>query len=243
MRSRPDIDAARIGVWGTSLSGGHVLVTAADDAGIRAVVARVPFVDGQVGARASWLATLRGGLALTWDLTKRTLGLGPHYVAVLKTSWRFALINTPSAREVAQTLIPPELRWRNEVAARVVLALPSYRPGLRAREIAAPLLLVPARQDELVPLEVVEAIAASAPHATVRALDGGHFSLYAGESADRITAVEGAFFAAHLLGQALGDAAHTDPAHTDPAHTDPAHTDPAHTDGGPTPDVRADAVR
>ena len=45
-RSRAEIDSARIAVWGTSFSGGHVVETAARDPQIAAVVAQAPFADG-----------------------------------------------------------------------------------------------------------------------------------------------------------------------------------------------------
>lgn len=45
-RSCPGIDPARIGLWGTSLSGGHVLAVAAGDSGIAAAVSQVPLIDG-----------------------------------------------------------------------------------------------------------------------------------------------------------------------------------------------------
>jgi len=45
-RSLEAVDGTRLGLWGTSFSGGHVLVSAARDKGVRAVVAQVPFVDG-----------------------------------------------------------------------------------------------------------------------------------------------------------------------------------------------------
>jgi dipeptidyl aminopeptidase/acylaminoacyl peptidase len=44
-RRRPEIDPARIGVWGSSYSGGHALMLGALDRRIRAVVAQVPLID------------------------------------------------------------------------------------------------------------------------------------------------------------------------------------------------------
>src|SRR6476646_6339227 len=46
LAARPDVDESRLGVWGTSYSGGHVLHLAAHDRRIKAVVSQVPFVDG-----------------------------------------------------------------------------------------------------------------------------------------------------------------------------------------------------
>jgi Acetyl xylan esterase (AXE1) len=45
-QARPEVDAGRIGVWGPSYSGGHVLVLGAIDKRIKCVVAQVPLVSG-----------------------------------------------------------------------------------------------------------------------------------------------------------------------------------------------------
>src|SRR4249920_1389703 len=46
VRQLPGIATDRIGVWGSSYSGGHVIVVAALDRRVRAVVAQVPLVSG-----------------------------------------------------------------------------------------------------------------------------------------------------------------------------------------------------
>src|ERR671924_2129737 len=51
-QTRPEVAAGRIGVWGSSYSGGHVLVLGAIDRRIRCVVAQVPLVSGHDNARA-----------------------------------------------------------------------------------------------------------------------------------------------------------------------------------------------
>ena len=42
-RAQPEIDAARVAIWGTSFSGGHVMSLGAEDAQLAAIVAQVPF--------------------------------------------------------------------------------------------------------------------------------------------------------------------------------------------------------
>ncbi|MBM4226504.1 MAG: acetylxylan esterase [Gammaproteobacteria bacterium] len=44
--SRVEVDAQRIGIWGTSYSGGLVLMTAAIDRRVKCVVSQVPFISG-----------------------------------------------------------------------------------------------------------------------------------------------------------------------------------------------------
>src|SRR6267142_1031082 len=47
----PTVDATRIGIWGSSYSGGHVLVVGAIDRRVRCVVAQVPLISGHRNAR------------------------------------------------------------------------------------------------------------------------------------------------------------------------------------------------
>ena len=46
LENRDGIDAERLGAWGISYSGGHVLILAATDPRIRAIVSQIPVVDG-----------------------------------------------------------------------------------------------------------------------------------------------------------------------------------------------------
>src|SRR5262249_46450418 len=52
--TRPEIDPAKIGLWGTSYSGGLVLWVGAHDQRAKAVVSQVPVVDGR-----RWMQSLR----------------------------------------------------------------------------------------------------------------------------------------------------------------------------------------
>ena len=51
-RSLESIDNKRLALWGTSLGGGHVIVTAAKTSGISAIVVQIPFVDGRSSSRS-----------------------------------------------------------------------------------------------------------------------------------------------------------------------------------------------
>ena len=46
LMSRDDVDESRIGLWGTSFSGGHAITVGALDRRVRAVVSQVPFLRG-----------------------------------------------------------------------------------------------------------------------------------------------------------------------------------------------------
>jgi len=45
-QTRHDVDSDRIGIWGSSYSGGHVLHVGAVDKRVKAVLSQVPLVDG-----------------------------------------------------------------------------------------------------------------------------------------------------------------------------------------------------
>lgn len=46
LEGRPEVDAKRIGLWGTSYSGGHAIMLGASDRRLKAVVAQVPTISG-----------------------------------------------------------------------------------------------------------------------------------------------------------------------------------------------------
>jgi uncharacterized protein len=47
LQGEPGVDPARVGVWGTDMAGGHVVVAVATDARIKVGVAQVPIIEGK----------------------------------------------------------------------------------------------------------------------------------------------------------------------------------------------------
>jgi uncharacterized protein len=47
LQGEPGVDRGRIGVWGTDMAGGHVVVAAAVDVRVKAAVAQVPVIEGR----------------------------------------------------------------------------------------------------------------------------------------------------------------------------------------------------
>lgn len=48
VQTLPELDPERVGVWGISYSGGHVLIVGATDPRVRCIVSNVPVIDGYV---------------------------------------------------------------------------------------------------------------------------------------------------------------------------------------------------
>ena len=200
VRTRPELDPGRVGLWGTSFSGGHVMKVAARDAQIGAVVAQVPFADGLRNLPSLGLGlALRLTLAGLRDQVGALLGRPPHMVAAVGPPGSLAVMTTPDAEPGFRAIDPPGSTWRNEAAARIALRVASYRPGRHAGQISAPILFAIAQDDAITPVMLAQAAAARAPHAEVRTYPGGHFDIYVGATFERAVADQVEFLTRHLL--------------------------------------------
>jgi uncharacterized protein len=199
-RSRAEIDSARIAVWGTSFSGGHVVETAARDPQIAAVVAQAPFADGlrnlpSLGLRLALRLTAAG----LRDQIGAALGRPPHMLPSVGPPGSLAVMTTPDAEPGFRSIDPPGSTWRNEAAARIALRVSSYRPGRHSDRIAAPILFAIAADDAITPPAFARAAAARARNSEVRTYPGGHFDIYVGTGFERAVADQVDFLSRHLL--------------------------------------------
>ena len=81
----PEVDPDRIGIWGSSYSGGHVLVVAAIDRRVKAVVSQVPLISGHANLRALVRADFIAGFREMFDADRlaRFQGKPPVMVPVV----------------------------------------------------------------------------------------------------------------------------------------------------------------
>jgi len=199
VRGLTEVNPDRLALWGTSFSGGHVMVTAAKVKGIRAVVAQVPFVDGISSAMQFPLSYLVQGVFHGMKdvyslIRKRT----PHIVPAVAAPGVFALMNTPECMKGYLDLVPEDTTWKNEVPARITLMITSYRPVRYARRIPCPVLLVYAKQDSLIPYQAVEKMGRAIPRAELLGLAAGHFDVYTGKLFAQVVEKQADFFSRHL---------------------------------------------
>ena len=83
--TRPEVDSERIGIWGSSYSGGHVLVVGAIDRRVKCVVSQVPIVSGHVNFRMLVRADFIAGFQAQFnaDREARFRGEPPAMVPVV----------------------------------------------------------------------------------------------------------------------------------------------------------------
>jgi fermentation-respiration switch protein FrsA (DUF1100 family) len=180
----PEVDNDRIGVWGSSYSGGHVLVVAAIDRRVKAVVSQVPLVSGHDNVRALVRADFLDGLRAGFDADRlaRFEGQEPAMLPVVdKDPLAPSALPTPDSytwfTETHELRAPS---WRNEVTLRSVEMFTEYEPVAYIPYISpTPLLILPARNDVLTPTDLaIAAYEKAREPKKLQILPGGHFDAY-----------------------------------------------------------------
>lgn len=205
VRGLAGIDPDRTGLWGTSLSGGHVLAVAATDPRIAAVVSQVPLIDGWHRGRTlrqrldwevSW-RTVQFTVAAIRDAIRAHRGQQPYLVPVVADSGKVAVFTEPEAKAAFDALGGESVGWRNAVAPRMLFALPHYRPGT-AERLHMPVLMCLGEYDLQASSRYAAHIASLMPRVEIRRYPVGHFDVYLGSLCDEISSTQAAFFHRHL---------------------------------------------
>jgi dienelactone hydrolase len=197
-RAIEGVDPQRIGLWGCSLSAGHVIVSAARDKRIAAVSAQCPMLDGTASARmavrqAGPAMSMRMAGAALLDAIRAGLGQPPRYVPLTAPPGELAAMATADAYAGCMAIVPPG--WRNEVAARLFFTMPRYRPLRHAREVECPTLLIACMHDTVTSTRAaVKTAARMDGRAHLTMLPIGHFDIYHGKWFELSSAEQVAFF-------------------------------------------------
>ncbi|WP_412063219.1 alpha/beta hydrolase [Rubrivirga sp. IMCC45206] len=209
-RSQPQVDPDRVVLWGSSLSGGHVLEVAADDPRVAAVISQVPHVSGYASLRSERLTTVaRLSIHGLYDSVRALLRQPPHYVLSSASEGETGLLNAPGECEGYLGLVPDGLAFDRRVAARFVLAIGLYSPGRALPRLQMPTLVQVARGDLTTPAGPAIEACERAPNATLIQYGGGHFDPYTEPLFGKVVGDQLDFLARHvepLAGQAEGSA-------------------------------------
>ena len=192
LQLQPQIDPGRIGVWGFSFSGGHVLQIAAFDRRIKCVVAQVPAVSGFLAAqRSNTPSDLYGvGMMLSQDRNRRYETGEVNYLPFVAPPGQPSFF--PSSEEAREFFehaqVASEGRFENRITFESLERLSYFEPAVRIDAISpTPLRMVLAKKDFLIPSDLALAAYARAHEPkSVVFLEGGH--LGKSEGADFETA-------------------------------------------------------
>lgn len=202
--TRPDVDASRVGVWGTSFAGGHALVVAAIDKRVKAVVAQVPFISGSgslsQAIRPDFMPHVRE--LFDGDRVHRFTGGDPAMLAAVTADpTGQAMMPSVEAYEwFSKTAAERAPAWKNEVTARSLEMASEYEPGSCISRISpAPLLMMVADRDVDAPFQLaLEAYENAREPKELRVLSGGHFDAYTGPGFEECSSAARDHFVKHL---------------------------------------------
>jgi fermentation-respiration switch protein FrsA (DUF1100 family) len=156
---QPEVDPNRIGAWGASFGGAHVLYLAAFDRRIKAVVATVPSMRASdtmvhfVGRQG--LMQVEGFLG--WERTNSYQGGAATFMKAVSDGSENALLPNPEAygfyTRLASTVAP---RWSNQVTTESLEKLIEYDPAYPIEQISpTPLLVIEGENDQSQPPHAV----------------------------------------------------------------------------------------
>ncbi|WP_330439369.1 alpha/beta hydrolase [Streptomyces griseoaurantiacus] len=186
-QSHPRFDADRVGLWGTSFSGGHVLALAGYDDRVKAVVAQTPWIAGTVIAEQAigkeGLASFRG---MFHEERRRTLeGKRPSRLKQVlmphDPPGTFALVDTKEGYDYAingPAGVPAQ--WENSFTARSLEHAVEFDVRSYAERIAPPTLMILAGGDRMIPGDMARAFLEEvrATKSLVEIPGAEHHSLY-----------------------------------------------------------------
>jgi fermentation-respiration switch protein FrsA (DUF1100 family) len=187
---RADVDGERIGVWGTSYGGGHVLTVGAVDRRVACVVSQVPTISGSRNhLRRHTPAQLREKRqAFDDDRLRRFRGEPPAMVQALSDDNMF-------------TRMPPEcsVHLDKDVTLRTMELYAEYEPALLIDRIApTPLLMIVASDDDMTFTDdELEAYGRAREPKALVIVPGDHRSVYF-EHFDQTSTAARDWFVTHL---------------------------------------------
>jgi fermentation-respiration switch protein FrsA (DUF1100 family) len=194
LASRSDVDAERIGIWGTSYSGGHVLVVGANDRRVKVVVSQAMTISGHANTLRRHSPAEYAALARRFadDRLGRARGEAPVMVEAFSTesdTYRKTMARDPADRD----------GWVNEITLRSLEMYDEYEPGMWvARVSPRPLLMIVPTGDRLTPAEdALEAYNRALEPKRLVMVPGDHYAVYEEQFETTSTAAID-WFRAHL---------------------------------------------
>jgi fermentation-respiration switch protein FrsA (DUF1100 family) len=180
-RQLPEVDGEHIGIWGSSYSGGHVLVVGALDRRVKAVVSQVPLIDAWESLDSTLGVEARAAMVqqLIEERERLYAGAPPLMIPVVGPTGTAAALPGDEAREWFQLAAKTAPTWKNEITLCSMERLLEYAPGRYIDRVApTPLLMLVAEHDFL-PVDIARrAFERAGNPKRLCVLPTGHFAPY-----------------------------------------------------------------
>ncbi len=200
IRTRPELDANRVALWGTSFGASHVVATAARRPDIAAAVIQCPILNGRTSTLQSGYRHL---LRFTWpiisDAVRALLRLERRYVQMVGRPGELAFVNRPGAYEGWHSVVPKGYQFDNRVVASTdILKVLFYNAAGMAKRVRCPLLVCVSDEEELMDPAIALKTATDAPRGIAKHYPAGHFGVYHAPMVMRLVADQIEFLTSHL---------------------------------------------
>lgn len=193
-----ELDAGRIGLWGTSFGGCHVFAAAAQNSQIKCVVSQLAFADGETivtghmddEEKRAFIATL-DKMAEKQKTTGKEMFVGVN--RVLSDAESKVFFEENRAQYPKMDIKIPFLTVRETL---------HYKPAASAAKVNCPSLVVIAGQDTVNPPEQGRALFDAIGSPTKKLYeqaDARHYDIYTGESFKQVVQVQTDWFTQYLL--------------------------------------------
>jgi len=183
LQSLPGIDPQRIGIWGTSLSGGHVIEVAAIDRRVKCVVAQVPSISGHESAKRRLRSDLVPAMLARYDNDRKARFAGAQLAIIAAVSddpgVACAMVGVDSYEYFMNTRsFAPN--WKNEVTLRSTELFRENEPGHFISRISpTPFLMIVGDNDLLTATDIcLTAYEKALEPKKLVMIKGGHFTPY-----------------------------------------------------------------
>ena len=179
---QPEVNADKIGMFGSSYSGGHVICLGALDRRIKVVACQVPLIDGWANFQAIVPRAAGAGMlkALEADRVERYKSGAVNYLPVVAADNNAVLNTSDSYQWFTETHKSRAPRWENRTTIESIEKFIEYSPAVYLPRVSpTPFLMMVAENDILTPTDLATAGFAKAhePKKLV-VLPGGHFDAY-----------------------------------------------------------------
>lgn len=172
LMQNPLVDKSRIGVWGTSLSGGHALKIAATDSRISAVAGVIPFIHLTPTSNVQLLPVI------VKDALYRLVGRAGLTIPVAGQPGDIAAMNSDGAFEWAAEMATGAPTYRNEVTVASLPKMLRWSTRASVAKLRVPALVILAETDSITPPDRVRKALTFAQQVEYRSYPESHFELF-----------------------------------------------------------------
>ena len=182
LESQDNVNARKIGIWGSSYSGGHAIVLGATDRRLRCVVAQVPTINGYEQSLRRVAPDKVAALEESFSEDERALFRGEPPKTQTVVSMDASVPAAYRTKEAHDFYLMPAAKatWENFVTIRSSRAARMYEPGTWISRVSpTPILMIVATHDTVTLTDTALAAYERALHPKrLVTIEGGHFDPY-----------------------------------------------------------------